>query len=111
VARAVQEELVVARTRKAESTEGTATAGHGDRAKGLEELLTVDEAARALRVSLQFIYRHAHDGDLPSVSVGKSVRIKVSTIRAIIDGDLELARPRPSGDRRSRRLVALPDRL
>ena len=77
---------------------------------GLEQLLTVDETAAALRVSTQFVYRHAHDGDLPSVSVGKSVRIKVSTVRAIIDGELELARPQPSGGRRSRRLVALPDR-
>jgi excisionase family DNA binding protein len=79
-------------------------------ATDLAQLLTVEEAATALRVSPQFIYRHAHDGDLPSVSVGKSVRIKVSTVRAIIDGELELVRPKPSGGRRSRRLVALPDR-
>ena len=77
---------------------------------GLEQLLTVDEAAAALRVSPQFVYRHAHDGDLPSVSVGASVRIKVSTVRSIIEGELELARPKASGGRRSRRLVALPDR-
>lgn len=76
----------------------------------LAQLLTVEEAAAALRVSPQFIYRHAHDGDLPSVSVGKSVRIKVSTVRAIIEGELELVPPKPSGGRRSRRLVALPDR-
>lgn len=75
----------------------------------LDQLLTVEEAAAALRVSTQFIYRHAHDGDLPSVSVGKSVRIKVNTVRAIIEGELKLARPKPSGGRRSRRLVALPD--
>ena len=75
----------------------------------LAHLLTVEEAAAALRVSPQFIYRHAHDGDLPSVSVGKSVRIKVSTVRAIIEGELDLAKPKPSGGRRSRRLVALPD--
>jgi excisionase family DNA binding protein len=76
----------------------------------LEELLTVDEAAGALRVSAQFIYRHAQNGDLPSVSVGTSVRIKVSTVRAIIDGELDLAKPKPAGGRRSRRLVPLPDR-
>jgi excisionase family DNA binding protein len=80
-----------------------------DTAAELAPLLTVEEAADALRVSPQFIYRHAHAGDLPSVSLGKSVRIKVSTVRAIIEGELELARPRPSGGRRSRRLVALPD--
>lgn len=78
--------------------------------EGLEQLLTVDETATALRVSTQFVYRHAHDGDLPSVRVGTSVRIKVKTVRAIIDGELELAQPKPSGGRRSRRLVALPDR-
>jgi excisionase family DNA binding protein len=76
----------------------------------LGHLLTVEEAAAALRVSPQFVYRHAHDGDLPSVSVGRAVRIRVSTVRAIIEGELELARPKPSGGRRSRRLVALPDR-
>lgn len=76
----------------------------------LAQLLTVEEATAALRVSPQFIYRRAHDGDLPSVSVGKSVRIKVSTVQAIIEGELELARPKASGGRRSRRLVALPDR-
>ena len=78
-------------------------------ASGLEKLLTVDEAAAALRVSSQFIYRHSHDGDLPSVSVGTSIRIKVSTVRSIIEGELVLAKPKPSGVRRSRRLVALPD--
>jgi excisionase family DNA binding protein len=87
-----------------------ASARAEETAKELAQLLTVEEAAAALRVSPQFIYRHAHDGDLPSVSVGKSVRIKVSTVRAIIEGELDLVRPKPSGGRRSRRLVALPDR-
>lgn len=86
-----------------------ASARADETATELAQLLTVEEAAAALRVSPQFIYRHAHDGDLPSVSVGKSVRIKVSTVRAIIEGDLELVPPKPSGGRRSRRLVALPD--
>jgi len=100
----------VALAQDADGSGRTPVAGQGSQAAGLEELLTVEEAARALRVSVQFIYRHAHDGDLPSVSVGKSVRIKVSAVRAIMDGELELTRPKPSGGRRSRRLVALPHR-
>lgn len=100
----------MALARQAEQA-GQARVSHSSLRPGvLEELLTVEEAAQSLRVSAQFIYRHAHDGDLPSVSVGTSVRIKVSTIRAIIDGELVLARPKPSGGRRSRRPVALAER-
>lgn len=100
----------MAQARQAEQPKTTWASRPGARSGALEELLTVEEAARALRVSAQFIYRHAHDGDLPSVSVGTSIRIKVSTIRAIIDGELVLARPKPSGGRRSRGPVALADR-
>lgn len=100
----------MALARQVDQAKETRVSRPGVRPGVLEELLTVEEAAQALRVSAQFIYRHAHDGDLPSVSVGTSVRIKVSTIRAIIDGELVLARPKPSGGRRSRRLVALADR-
>jgi len=78
----------MALARQAEQPEETRASRLSVRPGVLEELLTVEEAAQALRVSAQFIYRHAHDGDLPSVSVGTSVRIKVSTIRAIIDGEL-----------------------
>lgn len=100
---------MAARTKQDRGT-AVLVAGNPPDAGGLEQLLTVEEAASALRVSTQFIYRHAHDGDLPSVSVGKSVRIRVSTVRAIINGELVLDRPKPSGGRRSRRLVALADR-
>jgi excisionase family DNA binding protein len=70
---------------------------------GLDTLLTVDEVATALRVSSQFVYRHASDGDLPCVNVGKAVRIKLSVVQAVIEGSLTLGRPKPSGSRRSRR--------
>ena len=106
----VQEGNRMALARQANSAAKATAATQTQRGADLAELLTVDEAAQALRVSVQFIYRHANDGDLPSVSVGKSVRIKVSTVRAIIEGELELTKPKPSGGRRSRRLVALPDR-
>jgi excisionase family DNA binding protein len=80
---------------------------HG--ASGLDTLMTVEEVASALRVSAQFVYRHASDGDLPALNVGKAVRIKQSVVQAIIEGSLVLGRPKPSGGRRSRRLVGLPD--
>lgn len=65
-----------------------------------DALLTVDEVALALRVSAQFVYRHASDGDLPAVNIGTVVRIKESVVKAIIEGTLVLGRPRPSGGRR-----------
>lgn len=73
---------------------------------GLDALLTVDEVAQALRVSAQFVYRHASDGDLPSVSVGKAVWVRLSVVQAVIDRDLVLGRPRRSGLRKSGRLAA-----
>jgi len=75
-------------------------------ALGLDGLLTVEEVAQALRVSPQFVYRHASDGDLPSVSVGKAVRVRLSVVQAVIDGELVLGRPRRSGLRKSGRLGA-----
>ncbi len=73
---------------------------------GLDALLTVEEVAQALRVSAQFVYRHASDGDLPSVSLGKAVRVRLSVVQAVIDGELVLGRPRRSGLRKSGRLGA-----
>lgn len=42
----------------------------------LDEWLTVDDVARALRVSKMTIYRLTESGDIPSIRVGRSIRIK-----------------------------------
>ncbi|WP_028935716.1 helix-turn-helix domain-containing protein [Pseudonocardia spinosispora] len=49
-------------------------------------LLTVAEVAAMVRVSKMTIYRLAHAGELPSVRVGRSIRIPthaVETLRAV----------------------------
>lgn len=69
--------------------------------------MTVDEVAAVLRVTVQFVDSHASAGDLPSVSVDKTVRIRRSVVRHVIDGSPVLGQPRASGGGRSRRLVAL----
>jgi len=45
-----------------------------------EQLLTITEVAHALRVSKMTIYRLVHDGRLPSMRIGKSLRVPVSAL-------------------------------
>lgn len=43
-----------------------------------EDLLTVDEIAADLRVSRMTIYRLVHAGALPSLRIGRTIRIRRS---------------------------------
>jgi excisionase family DNA binding protein len=47
-------------------------------------VLTVDEAARVLRVGRSSVYRAIARGDLPSIRVGRSVRVPVHRLREIL---------------------------
>lgn len=47
----------------------------------MQSLLTVNEVAQILRVSQCTIYRMAHEGFLPSVKVGHSLRFREKDIR------------------------------
>ena len=56
------------------------------------ELLTPAEAKDVLRVSRSALYRLAASGELPSVRVGKSLRIPKAGLHSYLDG-LLLNRP------------------
>nr|WP_026820352.1 helix-turn-helix domain-containing protein [Arthrobacter castelli] len=49
------------------------------------ELVTVREAAAALRVSRMTVYRHIHSGELPSVHFGRSYRIPATAVDAYLN--------------------------
>lgn len=48
-------------------------------------LLTIDEAARALRLSRSKTYAMAQAGELPTVKLGRSVRIHAARLQAFLD--------------------------
>ena len=49
-----------------------------------EDLLTIDEVARMLKVKTAWLYAAAQRGDVPRVKVGKFVRFSESEINAWI---------------------------
>lgn len=49
-----------------------------------ETLLTIAEVANVLRVSKMTIYRLVHDGQIPSMRIGKSLRVPVSALDAYL---------------------------
>lgn len=51
--------------------------------EGPDELLTVAEVAAMVRVSKMTIYRLVHAGELPSLRVGRSVRIPARAVEAL----------------------------
>jgi excisionase family DNA binding protein len=56
----------------------------GAPAEQYETLLTISEVANVLRVSKMTIYRLVHDGQLPSMRIGKSLRVPVSALDAYL---------------------------
>jgi PTS system nitrogen regulatory IIA component len=50
-----------------------------------EPLLTVDEAARFLRISRAKAYEMAQRGELPTVRMGRSVRVRRDRLEAWLD--------------------------
>lgn len=49
------------------------------------ELVTVEDALGLLRVSRFTLYRLMNSGELPSISFGKSRRIRLSALRKYLD--------------------------
>ena len=62
-------------------------------APGVVDLLHINEVATALRVSKMTVYRFIHDGRLPAVRIGNSLRIH----RRDLDAYLNAAFLPPSG--------------
>jgi excisionase family DNA binding protein len=54
-------------------------------------VMTVNEAARAARLSRSFLYLKIRSGDLPTLKVGRARRVRVSDLSAWLDGMKEVA--------------------
>jgi excisionase family DNA binding protein len=51
---------------------------------GLPQLLTVKEVAAVLRVATRTVHRLIKSGQLPKLNIGRSVRVDVSALGAVI---------------------------
>lgn len=74
------------------------TAGRSRAGDAGQELLTVQDAARLLNVSVSWIYEHTRDDAddrLPFVKLGKYVRFDRTDLRDYIDRKREAAGRRP----------------
>jgi len=52
----------------------------------LEPLLTVDDVAKVLRLSLRTIRRLIAEGKLPVVRIGRAIRIRPQAVEAFLEG-------------------------
>jgi excisionase family DNA binding protein len=63
-----------------------------------EELLTVADAARFLKVSVSWVYEHVHpecQDRLPAVKLGKYLRFDARDLRAYVDAKRSESQRRP----------------
>ena len=67
---------------------------HTGLAKLVEALLTAQEVARMLKVSLSMVYKLRRSGVLPSVQVGALYRFNPEVVRSFMRGELEAQRRR-----------------
>lgn len=65
-----------------------------DALASMPAVLTVGEAAEVLRIPRTSMYRHARNGDIPSIRVGHSVRIRRSTVEALLAEEEDGAKTR-----------------
>lgn len=56
---------------------------------GMNEILTVKEAAKLLKTSIIQIRKMIRNGELPAVMVGREYRIPIEVIRAFITNNLQ----------------------
>ena len=56
-----------------------------DRKKGDEELLTVIEVARILRVSRNYAYELVRRGVLPAFRLGRHIRVRRQSVDRLVD--------------------------
>ena len=60
--------------------------------KGMEPLLTAEEVADLLHVSVDSVYGYARKGRLPRVRLDRAVRFRPADVRAFIDRAAQPAR-------------------
>ncbi|NOZ08204.1 MAG: helix-turn-helix domain-containing protein [FCB group bacterium] len=53
------------------------------------DVLTVDEAKRLLKISRKTLYNLIQTGELPAVKVGRGWRIMVGTIEKYLKGEIQ----------------------
>lgn len=58
----------------------------------IEDLLTIDEVAKRLRISKATVRRHIRDGKLKAYKIGRVVRISSDDLKTIISPILEVSR-------------------
>ncbi len=58
----------------------------------LESVLTVAEAAKVLRLSRALVYQLASKGEIPSIRIGRSVRIPAPALEAWVRARTEPGR-------------------
>ena len=58
----------------------------------MEKLFTADEVREALKVKMPTIRSWIHQGKLPVIRAGRSVRVRESVLRKIIEGGLEVVK-------------------
>ena len=56
---------------------------------GMNEILTVKEAAKLLKTSIIQIRKMIRNGELPAIMVGREYRIPIEVIRAFITNNLQ----------------------
>ncbi len=52
-----------------------------------EQLLKASEVARILNISLSMVYKIIQEGKLPSIRLGKAIRIRLVDLESIICGN------------------------
>ena len=52
-----------------------------------KQLLKVSEVARILNISLSMVYKIIQEGKLPSIRLGKAIRIRLVDLESIICGN------------------------
>ena len=74
------------------TTSATGTSNNNARLKNDRNLLTVDQAAEQLGMSVSFIRKRIQDRTLAHVKVGGSIRIKQRDIDSFVDKGTRLAK-------------------
>ncbi len=74
------------------SIDGDAPPGRPEVSKGLD-LLSIPELCQELGMGKSWVYRRLHSGEIPSVKLGRSIKVK----RADLEEYLENHRYRPPG--------------
>ena len=60
-----------------------------------DQLLTIDEVSRLLRVSRNTAYTMCRDGRLPAIKLGRDWRIRRADLEELLKQDFESAKSRP----------------